>query len=126
MTRKYKQGQGETFTTLGHAQSWCLISAYECHVYAIFTRASTSLCRGVRIAQMLNLHRLDVEDAEALKSGLPPAKTCVEAEERRRTWWVVFLADRYLTATTGWPSLVDERHVSTTAQATCNQSQGKN
>lgn len=62
---------------------------------------------------MLNLHKLDAQNAESLLSGLPPARNEMEAEERRRTWWVVFLADRYLTTTTGWPSLVDERHVST-------------
>lgn len=99
------QGQGEVFTTVAHVQAWCLISAYECHVYAIFTRASTSLCRAVRIAQMLKLHTEPT-------SSLPPPRNHIEAEERRRAWWVVFLADRYLTSTTGWPSLIDERHIS--------------
>jgi hypothetical protein len=51
-------------------------------------------------------------------SGLPPPRTWIEAEERRRTWWVVFLADRYLSSTTGWPSLVDERHVRTNLPST--------
>lgn len=54
------KGRGEAFTTVAHVQSWCLISAYKCHVYALFTRASTSLCRAVRIAQMLKLHQLDM------------------------------------------------------------------
>ena len=112
------KGQGETFTTLAHVQSWCLISAYECHVYAVFTRASTSLCRGVRIAQMLKLHQLDVQEPALLHSGLPPPSNWFEAEERRRTWWVVFLADRYLTSTTGWPSLIDERHIRTNIPST--------
>lgn len=112
------KGQGETYTTVAHVQSWCLISAYECHVYAIFTRASTSLCRGVRIAQMLKLHQLDIHDPEQLHIGLPPPRNCFEAEERRRTWWVVFLADRYLTSITGWPSLIDERHIRTNLPST--------
>ncbi|KAB5543150.1 hypothetical protein GE09DRAFT_968709 [Coniochaeta sp. 2T2.1] len=107
------KGQGEISTTVGHAQAWCLISAYECHVYALFTRASTSLCRGVRIAQMLRLHQLDAQIPEAMQLGLPPPKNQVEAEERRRTWWVVFLADRFLTSITGWPSLIDESHIRT-------------
>lgn len=111
-------GQGEAFTTVAHVQSWCLISAYECHIYAMFTRASTSLCRGVRIAQMLKLHQLDNREPEALQIGLPPPRNGIEAEERRRTWWVVFLADRYLTSTTGWPSLIDERHIRTNLPST--------
>ncbi|KAK4121184.1 hypothetical protein N657DRAFT_648005 [Parathielavia appendiculata] len=115
------KGQGETFTTLGHVQAWCLISAYECHVYAIFTRASTSLCRAVRIAQMLKLHRLDLLDPQGqdqLQSGLPRPRTWIEAEERRRTWWVAFMADRFLSSITGWPSLIKERHVRTTLPST--------
>jgi hypothetical protein len=105
------KGQGEVFATVAHVQSWSLISAYECHVYAAFTKASTSLCRAVRIAQMLKLHQLD--DQNALVLSLPPPRDAIEAEERRRTWWVVFMADRFLTSTTGWPSLIDERHIRT-------------
>ncbi|KAK0732265.1 hypothetical protein B0H67DRAFT_96433 [Lasiosphaeris hirsuta] len=112
------RGQGEVFTTVAHVQSWCLISAYECHVYAIFTRASTSLCRAVRIAQMLRMHQLDNRQAADLGSSLPPPRNRIEAEERRRAWWVVFLADRFLACTTGWPSLIDERHVYTNLPST--------
>lgn len=112
------KGQGEIFTTVAHVQSWCLISGYECHVYAMFTRASTSLCRAVRIAQMLKMHQLDIQEPESLHSGLPKPRNGIEAEERRRTWWVVFLADRYLTSTTGWPSLIDERHIQTNLPST--------
>ncbi|KAK0385849.1 hypothetical protein NLU13_7026 [Sarocladium strictum] len=102
------KGSGQTFATVGHVQSWLLISAYECHVHAVFTRASTSLCRALRIAQMINFHRLDSVNPDIMLSSLPPPRNMLEAEERRRTWWVVFLADRFLTATTDWPSLVDE------------------
>ena len=67
---------------------------------------------------MLKLHQLDAQETESLHSGLPPARSWIEAEERRRTWWVVFLADRYLTSATGWPSLIDERHVSAAPRIT--------
>jgi hypothetical protein len=106
------RGQGETVTTLSHVQAWALISAYECHVYALFTRASTSLCRAIRIAQMLQLHRIDNHD-DPQTLPLTSTSTPFETESRRRTWWVVFLADRFLTSTTGWPSLIDERHIRT-------------
>jgi hypothetical protein len=67
---------------------------------------------------MLKLHQPDGQVAESLQSGLPPPRHWIEGEERRRTWWVVFLADRYLTSITGWPSLVDERHIRTNLPAT--------
>ncbi|KAL2150404.1 hypothetical protein VTH82DRAFT_6967 [Thermothelomyces myriococcoides] len=119
---------GEIFATVAHAQCWCLIAAYECHVYAMYTRASTSLCRSVRIAQMLGLHRLDSQEPEPLRSGPPPPRNWTEAEERRRTWWSIFLADCYFTAVTGWPSLIDVRHIRTnlpTTEERFNNSMGE-
>ncbi|KAK3311631.1 binuclear zinc transcription factor [Chaetomium strumarium] len=111
------KGQGEVYTTVAHVQAWLLISAYECHVYAVFTRASTSHCRAVRIAQMLKLHQLDSPQPDPSPS-LPPPRDAIEAEERRRTWWVAFMADRFLSSTTGWPSLIDERHLRTNLPTT--------
>lgn len=34
-----------------------------------------------------------------------------ELEERRRTWWAIFCSDRLVSATTGWPTLIDENDV---------------
>lgn len=35
-----------------------------------------------------------------------------EMEERRRTWWVAFAADRLVAATTSLPALISTREVS--------------
>lgn len=35
-----------------------------------------------------------------------------EMEERRRTWWVAFAADRLVAATTSLPALISSREVS--------------
>lgn len=35
-----------------------------------------------------------------------------EMEERRRTWWVAFAADRLVAATTSLPALISAREVS--------------
>lgn len=34
-----------------------------------------------------------------------------ELQERRRTWWAIFCSDRLVSATTGWPTLIDENDV---------------
>ena len=60
---------------------------------------------------MLKLHQLDAEESDTLYPGVPGARGVIASEERRRMWWVVFLADRFLTSTTGWPSLINERYV---------------
>jgi len=59
---------------------------------------------------MLKLRQLDNQQSAA---SLPSRRGYGGAEERRPAWWVAFLADRHLRSTTGWPCLIDERHVCT-------------
>lgn len=108
--------QGEQFTTVAHAQCWILMANFEAQ-QTLFSRASTSLCRSLRIAQMLELHRIDQNDQsdQTLSSILAPPKEWSELEERRRTWWVIFCSDRFVSGTTGWPALINARDVRSTA-----------
>lgn len=103
------KGKGEYFLTLRHAQFWILCSNFEAR-QMWYSRASTSLGRSVRIAQMLNLHQLDRKALQA-RSILAPARDWTETEERRRTWWVVFCIDRFVCGATGWPALVNDRDI---------------
>ena len=73
-----------------------------------------SLCRSLRVAQMLNLHRIDQSD-QIFPSTLAPPKDWSELEERRRTWWVIFCSDRFVSGTTGWPALINSQDVRTLA-----------
>ncbi|CVK85013.1 uncharacterized protein FMAN_01935 [Fusarium mangiferae] len=105
------KGQGEYFTTIAHTQCWCLIATYESH-QLLFSRASVSLSKSVRIAQMLGLHRLD-SPKQPTDPPLPPPANSFEIEERRRTWWVIFCSDRFVSGITGWPALVNEKDIET-------------
>ncbi|PKS05648.1 hypothetical protein jhhlp_008167 [Lomentospora prolificans] len=102
---------GECFTTVPHAQCWCLIANFEGQ-QTMFSLASVSLARSLRIAQMLELHRLDYE-SRLLPLPLPGPRNWSELEERRRTWWVIFCSDRFVSATTGWPTLISENDIHT-------------
>jgi hypothetical protein len=86
-----------------------LISYFEAE-QATFTRASISFSRSLRIAQMLGLHLLDRGDTVPLGDTVDIADV-IELEERRRTWWVIFICDRFICATTGWPAQIDENDV---------------
>jgi hypothetical protein len=66
--------------------------------------------RAVRLAQMMQLHRLDGVGLD-VKQCLPPPKDWTEREERRRTFWMCFCVDRYASIGTGWPMTIDERDV---------------
>lgn len=76
-------------------------------------RAAMSLGRAVRISQMLQLHCLDRGDLS--HSLIAPTEVApmdqFETEERRRTWWVAFAADRLVAATTSLPALINAQDV---------------
>jgi hypothetical protein len=60
---------------------------------------------------MLGLQRLDGQGQD-VKQILSPPKDWTELEERRRTFWAAFYADRWASSGTGWPMLIDEKTVS--------------
>jgi len=113
--RKYAQmdemrGHGEGSISLAHCQMWILTSTYEFR-QMFFPKAWHSVGRGVRLAQMMQLHLLDGVGLD-VKQCLPPPKDWTELEERRRTFWLAFCVDRYASISTGWPITIDERDVS--------------
>lgn len=113
--RKYAQtdemkGHGESTITLAHCQAWILISTYEFKTM-YFPRAWMSAGRAVRLAQMMQLHRMDGLGLD-VKQCLPPPRDWTEREERRRSFWLAFCVDRYASIGTGWPMTIDERDVS--------------
>ncbi|KAH7095771.1 binuclear zinc transcription factor [Paraphoma chrysanthemicola] len=118
--RKYAQmdemkGHGESTITLAHCQTWILTCTYE-FKQMYFPRAWMSAGRAVRLAQMMQLHRLDGAGLD-VKQCLPPPKDWTEREERRRTFWMAFCVDRYASIGTGWPMTIDERDITTNLPA---------
>ncbi|EXF74016.1 binuclear zinc transcription factor [Colletotrichum fioriniae PJ7] len=105
------RGDGQFFATVAHAQCWTLIANFEAQ-QLYFAQASMSLCRAIRIGQMLGLHRVDGEGVDAM-SLLPPPRDWSEAEERRRTWWVIYCSDRLVSGSTGWPVMINQQDITT-------------
>lgn len=103
------KGQGESFVSLAHAQTWTLIGAYEFKMM-YFPRAWMSVGRAARLALMMGLNRVDGGGLD-VKQCLPPPRDWTEREERRRTFWMAYCVDRYASIGTGWPMAIDERDV---------------
>lgn len=103
-------GQGTRFPALAHAQTWCLLANFEAQ-HMMLSKACTSLGRSIRIAQMLRLY--SVQQHEQFPT-FPLGTLCEwsDLEEQHRTWWAIFCSDRLVSATTGWPILIDEHDVS--------------
>jgi Fungal specific transcription factor domain len=104
------KGNGERIITLAHCQTWMLLAYYE-FKSMYFPRAWQSTGRAVGLALLLGLNRLDGAGLD-VKQCLPPPKDWTEKEERRRTFWMCFCADRYASIGTGWAHRLDERDVS--------------
>ncbi|KAG9186521.1 hypothetical protein G6011_09629 [Alternaria panax] len=118
--RKYAQmdemrGHGESIITVAHCQTWTLTATYE-FKQMYFPRAWLSAGRGSRLAQMMQLHRLDGVGLD-VKQCLAPPKDWTEREERRRTFWLTFCIDRYASIGTGWPMTFDEKDIMTNLPA---------
>ena len=103
------KGQGEAFITISHAQAWCLIATYEFKCM-YFPRAWVSVGKASRLVQMMGLHRVDGGGLE-VKQCIKPPQDWTDREERRRTFWAAYCADRYASIGTGWPMTMDESDV---------------
>lgn len=115
-SRKYMEmdemkGHGESMISIAHSQTHTLLASYEFKMM-YFPRAWMSTGKGVRLAQMMGLHRIDGQGLD-VKQCLPPPRDWTEAEERRRTFWLAFCEDRYASIGTGWPMTIEEKDILT-------------
>ncbi|KAL1901354.1 hypothetical protein Sste5346_001759 [Sporothrix stenoceras] len=107
------KGHGEHFITIGHAQAWALLAAYEAR-RLFFTRAAMSCSRCVRLVGMMGLNRLDDNTGgDRLASTLQPPSDWTELEERRRVYWGAFCVDSHASISTGWPTLINANDATT-------------
>ena len=83
-----------------------------------FSRAWVNVGKSVRLCQMLGLQRLDVEGSD-VKRILSPPRDWIELEERRRTFWAAYYCDRWASAGTGWPMVIEEKDVSYISLLSC-------
>ncbi|SPQ18990.1 ab5cb6e1-dc4a-4ab5-8fb7-b368c540dc5c [Thermothielavioides terrestris] len=111
----YIKGYGEHIISTAHVQTHILLASYE-FKWMYFPRAWMSTGSGVRLAQMIGLHRLDGAGLD-VKQCLPPPRDWTEREERRRTFWMAFCLDRFASIGTGWPMTIDEKDILTNLPA---------
>lgn len=88
-----------------HIQAWLLITFYE-FTRTNFRRGWISAGRAFRLAQLANLHRIDSPD------NILQVDNTVLIEERRRTFWVAYCLDRFISFKKGhWPLTIREEEV---------------
>ncbi|KAJ9652265.1 hypothetical protein H2198_008475 [Neophaeococcomyces mojaviensis] len=105
------QDGGLGITTLAHLQAWILVTCFECE-NATPARAWMSNRRSIALSNMLGLHQQDSPKDGKYKMLKPPVDTA-EAEERRRTFWYLYICDRWASAGTGNSVAISEDEIST-------------
>lgn len=98
------KGDSHQLTDITQAQAWLLLAFYE-FMRVEFRRGWMSAGRAFRRIQLMRLHELDQPDR-------PPASSTldwVETEERRRTFWLAYSFDRFVSLSNGSPVTMSEQ-----------------
>lgn len=98
----------DTGVSLTQCQALVLISYYE-YKHAIFPRAWLTAGRAMRLAHVLNLHRMD--SGVYSNSTFGTSNEWADMEERRRAFWSAFCLDSYSGFCGGFLSMIDESDV---------------
>ncbi|KAM7195353.1 pyrimidine pathway regulatory protein 1 [Naviculisporaceae sp. PSN 640] len=92
-----------------HVQAWLLITLYE-FTRTNFRRGWISAGRAFRLVQLAHLHGVDSPDGIPHSQGDDP----ILIEERRRTFWVAYCLDRFISFNKGhWPLTLTEEETCT-------------
>ncbi|KAH7253399.1 fungal-specific transcription factor domain-containing protein [Fusarium solani] len=112
MTRKLleeceMEGDGAEFANLNIFQALLFLLRYEIMASQI-TRAWMTLGRAIRLASVLNLQKMDARDlaggiVPGLHVELPQTEDSVLLEERRRSFWCLFILETYVKTRSGMP-----------------------
>lgn len=90
------------FVSLRLLQSLVLLAVYELS-HAIYPAAFLTLGRAARLGMLMGFH--DRKDAQQL---FKPAETWTLREEQRRTWWAIFILDRFVNIDSSLPPATPE------------------
>jgi hypothetical protein len=104
------KSRGEVSVSVAHVQTWILIGIYE-QTNMYLARGWISARKAASLGFATGLHKLDGVGL-AVSNIAAPTTDWIELEQRRRTFWLTFIQDKYLSTGSGWPVAVDERDVS--------------
>lgn len=113
-----RQESGGTLININTLQTCVLLTFYEFR-RTNFARAWMTLGRAIRLGKMMSLDRIDEASPKAEDSGLrvplPTASNPAELEERRRTFWLLYVFDAFAGIKTNSVPAINELEVSSTS-----------
>ena len=82
-----------------------LLAIYE-FMRSHYRRGWMSAGRAFRLIQLMRLHEIDAPDHISMQTNW------IETEEKRRTFWMAYSLDRFISIRNGWPLTLCEQVVS--------------
>lgn len=86
-------------------QASLFLAIYEL-MCSCYRRGWMSAGRAFRLIQLMRLHEIDAPDQGSIQTDW------IETEEKRRTFWMAYSIDRFISILKGWPLTLSEQVVS--------------
>lgn len=98
------KGNARQMIDLMQVQAWLLLAFYE-FMRVDFRRGWMSAGCAFRLIQLMRLHELDLFNATLTI----PTMDWIETEQRRRTFWLAYSLDRFVSLSSGSPLTLSEQ-----------------
>ena len=105
-----KDNQTE-FTDIEHVQARVLLLVYD-FMRTNHQRGWISAGRCFRLIQLMRLYEIDSPEKVSKRQRAGEQEDWVQTEVRRRTFWVAYSLDRYISSRHEWPLTLNEQDVS--------------
>ena len=105
------RGSSKEFTDIEHAQARVLLLIYD-FMQANFQRGWMSAGCCFRLLQLMRLYELDTPAAVGMRNSVIEPESFIITEEKRRTFWMAYCLDRFISIRRDWPLTLNENVVS--------------
>nr|AGN71605.1 putative citrinin biosynthesis transcriptional activator CtnR [Monascus pilosus] len=94
------------------AQAWILVAIYE-FMRMNYQVGWMSAGRSFRLVQLMRLYGIDGANSPTQELPQTSSMEWIETEEKRRTFWMAYTLDRFISMRDGWPLTLNEQVVTT-------------
>jgi len=98
------------FTEIEHVQARVLLLIYD-FMQTNHQRGWMSAGRCFRLLQLMRLYEIDAPDNVARRDNAIEPESWIRTEEKRRTFWMAYSLDRFISIRHSWPLTLNEQVV---------------
>ena len=102
--------RGRDPASIESAQGWILIAIYE-FMHKYYHRGWMSAGRAMRLVQLMDLHKVDEISPHGRRRMECSSADWIEIEMKRRTFWMAFCLDRFISGRYEKPLTINEQAV---------------